>query len=927
MELNNIYTNTNTNTNTVTKMVPNPWLAQYSVKILIDQNIIDNITKLSNFELTKNFGQLYVITLTDDCDYGDIINNVNLTLEDYLKIKNKLVIKQVSFSLLHNEIIKNLLTLVNIDDLPEYYIDINGRKQQFEDKILALSMLQISSNGINCFLKQYNGISSITDVIQMLLVNSYLQKHQFSEQNKLIRRQLINNMNESNYWALNYNCKLNITLKFLTRGFNLALTHRLDNEEIKNIINKIASKAEEDNDYLSFIFKKQAYVDASTTINKQGYQIYKINKMDANEIITKEEFNNILDMCINKKELYMLLTNILASKEYCHLVVNNDYALEKLFNKELFNEDKNDHEKRSLMQKYTPLFSYLWSYAWLTLYMEESIKRTRILTNDRFVFTLESASKLPYFPTIVNNPQGSPYLPILVAKEALSPNDNNLGVSNYYVNDKLSHGIVDDKEFDRRIRIFTTGHDNKNYFDGMNWSNIAMSGSVMAACLPKLNPLMLNFVDHDEINFTNYFDEYYKEADIDIMCNCSAFDYIRKVYEFANVIEKNIKKYNEIPEDQLFVTKVKPIKTVAIIADQEFVQRYILPNTNLTYVDIVLRNHDLEIKELFYPWYIKQKMEDNMKYINTPEFVDDTFASYFDICKPEDLLIVIVKSTKESDSNSDPKIKPNKSSNLKNNSVLIDLIEEEGNIAEEDVNYDDHKEDENLVDVNIRRDCELSINENLKFRISSNYLKHDFEMFKIKYDDFFSTVARFHLPIVRAYYDGVKTYLLPSCISACMTMMNIDYKYFAGSKDPIEIINKYRMRGYGTYLNSKEKIRMVEYSTLVEKWKKLYNINIKNNISVSSFFGQLNINSNLFKPSQNLHDKHTFYNTEYAYNLITESSLCQTYSSMFNGNFSSIDSIQKSIFNTTCISDNGYVVPLRKWLIEACYDQPIKIDT
>ena len=39
-----------------------------------------------------------------------------------------------------------------------------------------------------------------------------------------------------------------------------------------------------------------------------------------------------------------------------------------------------------------------------------------------------------------------------------------------------------------------------------------------------------------------------------------------------------------------------------------------------------------------------------------------------------------------------------------------------------------------------------------------------------------------------------------------MTLINIDYKYFAGSKDPIEIINKYRQRGYSLPLNDSESL-------------------------------------------------------------------------------------------------------------------------
>lgn len=42
--------------------------------------------------------------------------------------------------------------------------------------------------------------------------------------------------------------------------------------------------------------------------------------------------------------------------------------------------------------------------------------------------------------------------------------------------------------------------------------------------------------------------------------------------------------------------------------------------------------------------------------------------------------------------------------------------------------------------------------------------------------------------------------------------MNIDYKYVAGSTDPMEIINKNRMRGFGTWLNETEIKDLIKYS-------------------------------------------------------------------------------------------------------------------
>ena len=59
-------------------------------------------------------------------------------------------------------------------------------------------------------------------------------------------------------------------------------------------------------------------------------------------------------------------------------------------------------------------------------------------------------------------------------------------------------------------------------------------------------------------------------------------------------------------------------------------------------------------------------------------------------------------------------------------------------------------------------------------------MNHDFEFFKTRYEgSFFSTVSQFHLPCVRGFYNGDDVKLLPSCISAAMTLVNMDYKYFA----------------------------------------------------------------------------------------------------------------------------------------------------
>jgi len=938
----------------------NPWNAQHNLRTLIDHNVVLDVSKLSLDNLIKHFGNLYVMTINDVCE-RDFFMNKKLDTEQYDYMKNKMIMRHIPFSVLKNDMMLTYLTIVSGDDLPTHYINYKGQKMEFDGtNVLVISMLNMSNIGIDNFLKQYYGLSSLNDLIQMFLVNNYFQKDIFGSNNKLIRSQMINNMTESNYWCIINNCKLNITLKFLSRGFTLSLNNRLENKEVKQILSKIMTKSEEDHDYLNHIFKKQTYVDASSMIEKEGYRLYRISRME--DMILKEDFNNILDGSINKQELYLLLCNMLLSKEYCHLIVNNANALEKLTDTKIFNEKRPLNEQRSLLQKYTPLFAHLWSYAWLSMYLEESIKRTRIEQTDRFVFDLETASKLPYFPMTPDEPMGCPYLPLMVNSDVLLSRENNIGVGNFMLKNKsLIQGVASPDEFMKRLNMFVSGSHNKNYLENINWNSIAISGSVMAACLPRFNPLMLNFYDDNNINYIEYFNEYYKEADIDVMCNGEKFEFIDKVHEFANKMKENIVKSNNIKNNNMIVN-ISYVKTCAVMVNKEFIIKYILPGTKLSYVDVALHLHEMKIKSLFYEWYIKQKLIDNKTYLDSSEYFDNRYNSYFELCNVEDLLIVI---TKKREDYQYPNKKP--SPIIQRTESKRDVVNNESSDNEDDIDdvntlkkeinnileNDEEKEEENdeekgeendegsfllkdeseviteeVKEIKIPTDeeCMFSVNENLKFRISSQYLPHNFELFRIKFPSFFSTVARFHLPIVRAYYNGNKTYLLPSCISACMTMMNIDYKYFAGAKDPIEIINKYRMRGFGTYLNGKEKIRMLDYSSQINKWNKLYDvINVKSPNSTKKVFGKRELTCSLFRPNKVLFNKEISYTScNYTRNEISKYSLNTSYCELYEGDYNNITGPQELIHNTSCINRNGYVLPFKKWLISGCYDYPIK---
>ena len=104
----------------------------------------------------------------------------------------------------------------------------------------------------------------------------------------------------------------------------------------------------------------------------------------------------------------------------------------------------------------------------------------------------------------------------------------------------------------------------------------------------------------------------------------------------------------------------------------------------------------------------------------------------------------------------------------------------------------------------------IKFSENIRFQLFCKSTK--IEMFRIKEKEFFNTVARFHFPCVRAYYQGDNVYMLPSCITSMMTGLNIEYKYFAGIRNPVDIINKYMHRGFGVLLNKFEINKLLEYN-------------------------------------------------------------------------------------------------------------------
>jgi len=826
------------------------------LKIITEYNELrdGSLKDMTSKDMFFNFGRILILCLKN----GTVIN------KDTVKDINNFILLPAPINIIKNSILFKQMMIIRYEYLEKYFKIERKQYCDVEQKELILNFSNIDEIAINSFLLQFDGISNFEDYIRSSLVNNLINLVDYSEEVQNNRIKMLESINENNYWTNNRNCLLNITLQFINRGFNLNLIDKINDVKIKDVIQKINNNSEDTN-YLSFLYRKQVYVDAASNLEKSGYKLYKIVQNDICEKMSMESFNNFItdNIKMSDKEFYYLVMNLLASKDLCHYIINNKQILLRLHQTKFYS-------------KYFFVFKYLLSYAWLTFYLEESIKKRNVKQNDRFIFDIETASLLPETPITTKDITISAYFPLLVSEEIYNYSENILGVSPVY-EENIRYGVADLITFKTRINMFVSENPEINLLN-INWNNIAISGSIIACCLPNFNPLMLNFMTKEDIlynskKFNKYINEYYRDADIDMLCNLDGFEFIDKVHEIKNSIIKNIQNNIIFEKDYDQIVILKPIKSVAIMINTDFINKYLV-SSELNFGDIVVNINDIKIKTLLYPFYLDYKYKKNKEYVDTHYWHDNKYADEFDICSIENIQVVFgrTKDDKENDKN------------VFEESVKDSLINED-----------------NVL---------LIINENLKYKMFSDFLKHNIELFKIRFTDFFGTVTSFHLPIVRAYYDGSTVKMTPSCISACHTMLNIDYKYFAGSKDPIEIINKYRCRGFGTILNDKEKVRFFKYNNMVDKWKRIY----PNNNNCLGFKARTH---NIFKYSINFYGENTVF--------INDSLLLYDYNYVINKIYdcriiNNIEIVKIMCSDLKCINKYGYVSKMLTWIIDAVYN-------
>ena len=602
--------------------------------------------------------------------------------------------------------VKLVLNALHFDNIiygeSDDYIKMNLFGYNLKQYILTLKITNITFLNIQKYLDSISGLNTFDRFYDLIIMNQYFKT-------PIDYNYLIKNLECVLYWANKKNCLINMNNEFNKRCFNVIKIKNCN--DMKKIV---------DSDYLN--------ETTCSSIPEYNIDIYRKTKCD----YTKNDITTILTS-IGEENRNNLFMQLVVSKEYCHLVINNSDIM-------------------TLMQPYIKKnigeFKHRFAYAWLTFYLEELLDKNRINTNNNYIFDINTVSKLPCFYNDIFEPYSNPYNTILTSCKKLSYGKNVCGVDSSHI---INKRICNLDEFKQRMNIFITGDMKIDIFSDIDFKKLKMgiTGSIMTACSQYSHPQLVLFKnDNINITYNKFFDEYYNNSDIDIIINKqNIFEYFDTFTDFYTLLMLNIIKYYNVESD---IINYEVIRNIYVFIDKE---------------------------------------EDNPE-----KRAFDLFTDY--TC---DLLIDFSKDEKEIIKNKYPEI-----FNFNYDNVIIKIR----NNDKENIN---HK----------------NILVNYKFKIKCKVLSHNIEVFQCRADDIMNLVGNFHLPCVRAYYDG-NVYMTPSFITAHMTYMNIDYRYFAGTSHPCDIINKYRLRGFGTWLNKSE----------LKQYIQKYNEPL----------GWLNVNDNIFRP-------------------------------------------------------------------------------
>lgn len=796
--------------------------------------ITSETIEITQMNVSKYFKYVYIVCKKNNNMIPSDFYNYNISKDMFDDVSKNLLLFKVSVKILKNKNHFDNTILIPSENIATY----NIFNYSISDKVIILPILNIEYMNLLKYFEQYESNNTLENIYKMKVLNKYFM---LADNTKAIDYicSNIKEMEETNWYTNTYNCMFNFTKNFKERQFSMQ-TNYIVNKSLAQIIKKInLTQKQKDVD-------NEHYIHDLLTDNMSNE--YNFLKSPQSSDFTRDDINNLFDV-LNLKERFILYAYMMISPRYCHLVVNNSTIQKMMLETE---------------KKFTPLFRYIKSYAFIELYKKETNRKTSLKITDESVFSIDAASLLLVYPFNHAKPKEHPYMPIMVDDTLLKPENNFHGIHTHYMDTNMNNmGICTLDEFKSRMNIFTTNNMEHDLFEGYDFilNQACITGGIMSACLQKRHPLLSRFKGNNMTQqYTNYFDEYYCKSDIDVMFKAKDdMEFIKKAYEFHNIIVLNSCRFGGAYVDPSHI-KLQLDKLGYLFVTEKFIKENI--------------GGDIE--------YIKENINDTK--------VKESFRPYY-----EKLLVEYVKNISEDIKKEYPDIFRTNNIDFK-----IYLNKTEKQMENKDIN----------------------LTFTYKYKITSPHLKHSLELFPIKYDDFFAVISSFHLPCVRACYTGSNVYMTTSCVTAHHTYMNIDYKYFTGTKDPFDIISKYCMRGgWGLWMNEKEKSQLVEYYKNVPFWNNLYSLNPNSTTIIIQelIFSTKSLNHKLFRPRLYSMDDYIdcdYVDTNNRYNNMETTVLLNQHSeTLFNSHETKIN---YDIFQA--IDRNGNIIPVKKWIIDFTWE-------
>lgn len=710
--------------------------------------------------------------------------------------------------LLRSLIITHKVKNLSADNVLLSFIENN------EKDIETIDLRIINEEMFRIYMKQYENENTFYNYFQNKAITKLLICNK--EQLTLKNISMLKHCSETEFWQLEFNCLLNENKRYHKRNITDNTYCSISKEESIKINNMNFI-----NDYFSYFDKWSKDINVETS-SYFTFRKTEISKDMVNEIICNNK--------VCKKEQYYLIMSLMVSKSHCHLIVNNKDILQYLYDCKYYN-------------KHYHAFRYALSYAWVSFYKEEQYKWRKMDITDECVFDIHTASLLPYMPTnYISETHGpskavSPYLPIL-----LNSHLKNLKTING-IHKKLqlnyNYGVSSMETFQERMNLFVTGQ-NINLFENINWSNIGITGSIIACCLPNYNPLSHN-VNHDYAKFAKL---YYANSDIDIACIGTMEDCYDTMLKLKQTLITNIEKhklqlsiFNETEQNLTEYIYEEKCTTQNSCDEENDDDDYIVqPSNHIIYHKLQL-NTNTDVVQIY------------------PEKITNIYIN-------KQFIIKHLIKFKENEERTEELI----------NSKVDDLCNDIYNINHNDEHivrdylYDIYMEHHNKEHIfnkkyilqsiptkkkNIRilysnKDNELYCADTIKYKFVSIYFRTPLDLFKIKTKTIMGTVSQFHFPCVRAYYVGDNVHMTSSCIGACHTMICNDYKFFANTNNPIVVWLKYLKRGFSFTFNINECKKFTEF---MEYNKKFVN-DLGFHEKPKYYLSWLNMKTNLFNYDQ-----------------------------------------------------------------------------